>query len=66
MRAKATGLKLSGNKLVAVLTGTGEIACDAVVVAAGARSKQLTASVGDPLPLETERGYHVMSKPTSF
>jgi D-amino-acid dehydrogenase len=30
------------------------------VVAAGAHSKRLTASVGDPLPLETERGYHVM------
>ena len=39
---------------------SGEIACDAAVVAAGARSKQLTASIGDRLPLETERGYHVM------
>ncbi|WOH63956.1 FAD-binding oxidoreductase [Bradyrhizobium sp. BWA-3-5] len=60
VRAKATGLKLNGNKLVAVLTEQGEIACDAAVIAAGARSKQLVASVGDPLPLETERGYHVM------
>jgi D-amino-acid dehydrogenase len=60
VRAKATGLKLNGDKLVAVVTETGEIACDAAVVAAGARSKLLTASVGDPLPLETERGYHVM------
>jgi len=58
--AKATGLKLEGGKLVAVVTERGEIACDAAVVAAGARSKQLTASIGDPLPLETERGYHVM------
>ena len=60
VRAKAIGLRLSGNKLVAVLTETGEIACDAAVIAAGAHSKRLTASVGDPLPLETERGYHVM------
>ncbi|MBR0874823.1 FAD-dependent oxidoreductase [Bradyrhizobium tropiciagri] len=58
--AKATGLRLSGDRLVAVVTETGEIACDAAVVAAGARSKQLTASIGDSLPLETERGYHVM------
>ncbi|MBR0751671.1 FAD-binding oxidoreductase [Bradyrhizobium jicamae] len=58
--AKATGLKLDGNKLVAVMTESGEIACDAAVVAAGARSRQLTSSIGDPLPLETERGYHVM------
>jgi D-amino-acid dehydrogenase len=60
VRARATGLRLEGGKLVAVVTETGEIACDAAVVAAGARSKQLTASVGDPLPLETERGYHLM------
>jgi D-amino-acid dehydrogenase len=53
-------LRLDGDKLVAVVTETGEIPCDAAVVAAGARSKQLTASVGDVLPLETERGYHVM------
>jgi D-amino-acid dehydrogenase len=58
--AKATGLKLQDGKLAAVVTETGEIACDAAVVAAGAHSKQLAASIGDPLPLETERGYHVM------
>ena len=60
LRAKATGLKLDGNKLVAVITDAGEVACDAAVVAAGAHSKKLSASIGDPLPLETERGYHVM------
>ncbi|MBR1212863.1 FAD-dependent oxidoreductase [Bradyrhizobium sp. JYMT SZCCT0180] len=58
--AKATGLKLDGNKLIAVITESGEIPCDAAVVAAGAHSRRLTASIGDPLPLETERGYHVM------
>jgi D-amino-acid dehydrogenase len=30
------------------------------VIAAGAYSKPLAASVGDPVPLETERGYHLM------
>ncbi len=60
LAAKAIGLKLSGDRLVAVVTESGEIPCDAAVVAAGARSKQLTASIGDRLPLETERGYHVM------
>ena len=58
--AKATALKLQSGKLVAVVTDRGEIACDAAVVAAGARSRALAASVGDNLPLETERGYHVM------
>ena len=58
--AKATALKLQGGRLVSVITDQGEIACDAAVVAAGARSRALTASIGDNLPLETERGYHVM------
>jgi D-amino-acid dehydrogenase len=58
--ARATSIKLSNGKLVGVVTDQGEIACDKVVVAAGAHSKALTASIGDPVPLETERGYHVM------
>lgn len=58
--ARATGFRLAGDKLVAVLTEAGDIACDAAVIAAGARSKCLAASVGDRLPLETERGYHVI------
>jgi D-amino-acid dehydrogenase len=58
--AKASGLKLGGGAAVSVVTDRVEIACDAVVVAAGAHSKPLAASIGDTLPLETERGYHVM------
>ena len=42
------------------MTDKGEIAGDTAVIAAGARSKPLAASIGDRLPLETERGYHVM------
>ncbi|MBN8944914.1 MAG: FAD-dependent oxidoreductase [Rhizobiales bacterium] len=60
VQAKARKLRLAGGKLVAVVTDGGEIACDAAVIAAGARSKPLAASIGDSLPLETERGYHVM------
>ena len=60
VRSRATGFRLVGKKLVAVVAEAGEIACDAAVVAAGARSKLLAASAGDLLPLETERGYHVM------
>ena len=58
--AKATALKIQSGKLIGVITDCGEIACDAAVVAAGARSKAIAASVGDHLPLETERGYHVV------
>lgn len=59
VRRAATGVTLSGDKVVAVRTDGGDIACDAVVVAAGIRSRAVAASVGDRLPLESERGYHV-------
>jgi len=58
--AKATSLRLQGGKPVSVVIEGGEVGCDAVVIAAGAHSKPLAASIGDRLPLETERGYHVM------
>jgi len=60
VHSRATGFRFFGRKLVAVVAEAGEVPCDAAVVAAGARSKLLAASLGDPLPLETERGYHVM------
>ena len=59
-RARATGFRLDRGRLVAVETEAGAIPCDRAVVAAGARSGALTASLGDRLPLESERGYHVM------
>jgi len=37
-----------------------DVAVDAVVIAAGAHSKPLAARLGHDVPLETERGYHVM------
>jgi D-amino-acid dehydrogenase len=43
-----------------VQTSEGEVAADAAVIAAGAHSRPLAATVGDRVPLETERGYHLM------
>ena len=43
-----------------------EIDARTAVIAAGARSRRLAAQIGDPVPLDTERGYHVefdMTKP---
>lgn len=57
---RAIGFRREGERLVSVITEQGEIACDCAIVAAGARSKALAASLGDRLPLESERGYHVM------
>jgi D-amino-acid dehydrogenase len=58
--AQATGLRIEDARLRAVRTDTGEIACDAAVISAGARSRALAAEAGCPVPLESERGYHVV------
>ncbi|HEV2334549.1 MAG TPA: FAD-binding oxidoreductase [Stellaceae bacterium] len=58
--ARALGFRLDGRRLVAIQTDAGELAADAAVVSAGAYSKPLVAALGDRVPLETERGYHLM------
>jgi D-amino-acid dehydrogenase len=60
MRTGATGFRVEGGRLSAVVTRDGEVACDKAVIAAGAWSKQLARAVGDHVLLETERGYHVV------
>ncbi len=59
-RSATTGFVLDGDQLRAIRTTHGEIPADAAVVAAGAFSRPLTAQLGDRVPLETERGYHIM------
>lgn len=59
-RARALGFELEGGRLRAVRTDAGPIAADAAVVAAGAYSKPLARELGDDVPLDTERGYHVI------
>ena len=58
--ARATGFRIEEGRLKAVLTETGEVACDAAVICAGARSKALAAQAGDRVQLESERGYHAL------
>ena len=58
--ARALGFRLDGGRLVAISTDAGDLAADAAVVCAGAHSKPLAAALGDRVPLETERGYHLM------
>src|SRR5436309_920131 len=58
--ARALGFRLDGRRLIAISTDHGDLAADAAVVCAGAYSKPLAAALGDRVPLETERGYHLM------
>jgi D-amino-acid dehydrogenase len=59
-RARATGFDIKAGRLQAVLTSDGRVAADRAVVAAGAHAKALAAAAGDQVPLESERGYHIV------
>ena len=60
VRARAHGFRFQGGRLVAIETDAGDLPADAAIVCAGAYSKPLAAKLGDNVPLETERGYHLM------
>lgn len=55
-----TGFERDGKRVTGLRMDSGEpLAVDGVVVAAGAWSGQLAKQLGDRVPLETQRGYHV-------
>jgi len=60
VRRRAVGFDLAQERLVGVRCADGVVAADAAVIAAGIWSKPLAAALGDSVPLETERGYHLM------
>ncbi len=60
VRARALGIRLEGRRLSAIHTDAGDLPADTAIVCAGAHSKPLAAALGDRVPLETERGYHLM------
>lgn len=60
VKAKARDFRIEGGRLKAVRTDAGEVLCGAAVVAAGAHSRPLAKAAGDSVPLDSERGYHVM------
>ena len=60
LRERALDFVIGADGPTHIVTERGRHAVDAVVVAAGAWSKNLAAKLGHWVPLETERGYHVM------
>lgn len=56
----ATGFHLTDGRVARVLTDGAPVDTDAVVLAAGAHSRELAGQLGSRVPLETERGYHLM------
>lgn len=61
-QAAVKDLALDGGRIARVLTDAGPIDCDRAVLATGAWSGPLLAKLGVKLPLETERGYHIVFK----
>ncbi len=57
------GLAKADGKVKGVLTNDGTLEAQRVVIAAGAFSAGLAAEAGHKVPLETERGYHLMLQP---
>lgn len=60
VQAEVKDFDLSGGKISSIHTTQGQIDCDRAVLAAGAWSKPLMQKLGINVPLETERGYHIV------
>jgi D-amino-acid dehydrogenase len=60
LRERASGFHMASAGVERVVTDRDEHPADIVVVAAGAFSRPLAAQLGSRVPLDTERGYHVM------
>ena len=61
-QAAVDELTLTDGRVTAVQTSEGSFACDHAVIATGVWSKRLCEQFGLKIPLESERGYHVIFK----
>jgi len=59
-RREVRGFETGPDGVRAIRTDTGELPVENVVIAAGVWSRELAAMLGTKVPLEAERGYHVM------
>lgn len=60
LRRTVTGFEIGDGGPRRLLTDGGALPVDRLVIAAGAWSNRLTLQLGTRLPLEAERGYHLM------
>ena len=56
---KVQELEIEGAGVRSLVTDGGRIPVETLVVCAGVHSGELTAKLGEPVPIEAERGYHV-------
>ena len=62
VKAKVTDFAIKDGRFSAAVTDQGQIEGDAAVLTTGVWSKPLMARLGFKVPLETERGYHIIFK----
>jgi D-amino-acid dehydrogenase len=60
LQRSVTGFDTGVEGSLRLLTDAGPLPVDTLVIAAGAWSHRLTAQLGTRIPLEAERGYHLM------
>lgn len=65
-KGEAVRVETIGESTIVTLSNGEKLAADKVVVACGAWSRPLAASLGNPVPLETERGYNTTLPAGSF
>ena len=65
-QAEVADVDLQLGRIRAVITGQGRLICDKAVIATGVWSKPLAQKLGLNVPLESERGYHILFKNPSI
>lgn len=60
IQSEIKDFEFKGDRITAVLTEAGPEPCDQAVLATGVWSKPLMKKLGLSVPLETERGYHIV------
>ncbi len=60
VRAEVTDMALEQGRIARIKTSVGSIDCEAAVLTAGIWSKDLMRKLGLSVPMEAERGYHVI------
>ncbi len=62
VQAAVKDFDLSGGQISSVDTDQGRFTCDQAVLATGVSSKPLMQKLGINVPIEAERGYHIVYK----
>ena len=59
LQRKVLGMETGGGGVKTLHTDAGDIPVEKLVVCAGVHSGEITGKLGEPVPIEAERGYHV-------